>query len=262
MSLYIIYCFIILIIILLVLKRFTLWPFHKNVWVLMYHHIKPKSDNDIVVTIEQFEKQIQLIIEKGYHFISCNELIQYIYNDKDLPSNPILLTFDDAYIDFEIYALPILTKYQAKAIVFVPSKYIGGENEWDKNGEKIMSVESLKKLPVNIEIGLHSHAHLNFKTKNINEIKNDLQLSIETLVNHQIPYIKALAYPYGAYPKTSKLKKQIEELLIENKIQISFRIGNRINNLFMFNPFFIQRIDVKGQFNLKQFASKLRYSKL
>ena len=47
--------------------------------------------------------------------------------------NQIILTFDDGYKDIITNVLPILKKYNFKAICFIVSNQIGKSNIWDQN---------------------------------------------------------------------------------------------------------------------------------
>jgi peptidoglycan/xylan/chitin deacetylase (PgdA/CDA1 family) len=48
-----------------------------------------------------------------------------------LPELPLLLTFDDGYLDFETVAWPALQRYGFTAMVSVVTDLVGGSNEWD-----------------------------------------------------------------------------------------------------------------------------------
>jgi peptidoglycan/xylan/chitin deacetylase (PgdA/CDA1 family) len=52
-----------------------------------------------------------------------------------LPSRPVLITFDDAYTDFSDHALPVLQRYNLPATLFVPTAFPGSPQRpfwWDQ----------------------------------------------------------------------------------------------------------------------------------
>ncbi|MBI3234620.1 MAG: polysaccharide deacetylase family protein [Bacteroidetes bacterium] len=251
-------CFLIRIL----LKYLMLWPAQKGIRVLMYHHIKPHSDNDLIVSCQDFENQLIYLNSQHYQYISCSDLIDHIYSHKPIPKKSILITFDDAYTDFNTYALPILNKYNAKAIIFVPTKYIGDENRWDNNGENIMGLKELSLLPTYIELGLHSHEHKNFKQLNIDQIESDLTRCFSSLDQSKLDYTSALAYPYGGYYKSKVEQKKLFQTLHKTGVKIGFRIGNRINKIHPKNIYTLQRLDIKGSMNLSSLYRLIKYGKL
>ena len=84
----------------------------------MYHYISasPSAQDRIryglSVTPEMFEAQLKLLSANGYTTISLRDLYDYLAVGKALPANPIVLTFDDGYLDNYTNAFPILQKYE------------------------------------------------------------------------------------------------------------------------------------------------------
>ena len=52
--------------------------------------------------------------EQGYHAITMEELYGYLQNNLPLPSKPVVITFDDGYVDNYTEAMPILKEYGMK----------------------------------------------------------------------------------------------------------------------------------------------------
>ncbi len=94
--------------------------------VLMYHHLAPSyapdwifSDNEAVLTIEQFQNQMQLLYELDYKTLSLQELQNYLSADKKIPERSVVITFDDGYESNYHYAYPILKEYDHNSILFI-----------------------------------------------------------------------------------------------------------------------------------------------
>lgn len=115
--------------------------------VIYYHSIKTIPNNELGMPPEEFEKQISYLAEHGYHSISSQQLYNYYYNKGSLPSRPIMITFDDGYMDNYTTAFPILKKYGFTATVFLIVKKVGDPNcltwkevkELDQEGWDIQS---------------------------------------------------------------------------------------------------------------------------
>lgn len=93
--------------------------------VIMYHSVLKDTDlsGAYVVTPDEIESDICFLIDNGYTFVSGSEIIDYVYSDGSLPDKPVLLTFDDGFYNNYGYVLPILKKYNAKAIISIVGSY-------------------------------------------------------------------------------------------------------------------------------------------
>lgn len=81
--------------------------------ILMYHSFTedPSAVSSMTMTVENFKKHMQTLNTAGYHSISYNDLIRYVYGGTSLPDKPVIITFDDGYENNLILAAPVLEKY-------------------------------------------------------------------------------------------------------------------------------------------------------
>lgn len=226
--------------------------------VLMYHNF---STNDLLskgltTSVKKFEEQLQYLVAKNYNFLFASE----INDNRDLNKKQIVLTFDDV-TENQLLIIDLLKKYNAKATFFIPFAYIGKTDEWNIGSEKIMTLEQLKSIDSNfVEFGHHSFLHKKYETMPEDEINEDFEKSNEIIEKNGLNVANILAYPYGNYPK--KEKELFFKILKNNKINMAFRIGNRVNTLPLQNNYEIQRIDIKGEFSMSKFKWKIRFGKL
>lgn len=102
--------------------------------ILMYHHIEdPPPDanvfrRDLSVPPARFEAQLRFLAEQGYQSITLNDLALHLTVGKPLPPKPIILTFDDGYIDAYTYAFPLLKQYGFVGTFFLVTGYIDSHN--------------------------------------------------------------------------------------------------------------------------------------
>jgi peptidoglycan/xylan/chitin deacetylase (PgdA/CDA1 family) len=92
-----------------------------QVAVLAYHHIDNEAKSDVTITSGLFEAQLRDLKDRGYHFISLEQFEAFL-NGNAVPDNAILVTFDDGYESFYVYAYPILKKFGIPAVNFVITK--------------------------------------------------------------------------------------------------------------------------------------------
>ena len=87
--------------------------------ILMYHHIHKSSSQwgDHVVSPQTLEGDFQYLTAQGYTAVTVADLTAYTQNGTPLPEKPIMITFDDGQLSVLEYALPLLERYDLKAVV-------------------------------------------------------------------------------------------------------------------------------------------------
>ncbi len=73
---------------------------------------------------EHFENYLKYLKWRGYTTITLDRLHRHLTDGEALPDRPIVLTFDDGYLDNWVYAAPLLEKYGFTGTVFVPTDFI------------------------------------------------------------------------------------------------------------------------------------------
>jgi hypothetical protein len=132
----------------------------KRLPVLAYHRINslpdpdyPFSSGTITATPEEFDKQMAFV---SNHFTAINFgiLSDLLSSAKPLPSNPIIITFDDGYEDNYTEAWPILKHHNLTATIFISTSYIdSGELFWYDKMHYMFRKTSQPKLT--LESGKH-----------------------------------------------------------------------------------------------------------
>ncbi len=105
--------------------RIAKWLTKSYPKILMYH----RFDEDAAwrrVGAHAFETQIRLIKE-NCNVIGLKELVSSARTGRSFQPNSIVITVDDGYEDFYLYAFPILKKYQVPATVYVTTDFIDGK---------------------------------------------------------------------------------------------------------------------------------------
>ena len=109
--------------------------------VLMYHSIgvpNPKWVwNFLTVPLKIFEDHLKTLRKKGFNAINLKQLYDYMSVRKPIPSNSIVLTFDDGYLDNWVYAYPLLKKYGFKGTIFVNPEFVDPTEEYRPNLEDV-----------------------------------------------------------------------------------------------------------------------------
>ena len=103
-------------------------PKDARVRILTYHRIIEPTDptvdcpSVVSATPADFDRQMQLI-GRHYDVVSAARVLDALHGGPRLPSRAVLITFDDAYVDFAEVAWPILRRHGFPATLFVPTAY-------------------------------------------------------------------------------------------------------------------------------------------
>ena len=135
--------------------------------VFNYHQVDNKA-NPLAVSPANFEAQMKFLVDSGCITITPDELYAGLNGEIELPPKPVLITFDDGYIDNYTNAFPILKKYNLRATIFIipafTSVYPG-----------YMTWEQLKEMESNgITIESHTLTHPKLEELPDDEIRNEL----------------------------------------------------------------------------------------
>ncbi|WP_415897292.1 polysaccharide deacetylase family protein [Neptuniibacter sp. QD72_48] len=97
--------------------------------VLIYHSV---SDDPswlpwawgTSITVKAFRQQLDVLKHKNYNVLSTSELYRIKEKGEQLPDKPVVLHFDDGYLDNFVAAAPLLKEYQIPASFYVSTGFI------------------------------------------------------------------------------------------------------------------------------------------
>lgn len=233
---------VIMIVAVIALNKFNNKREDVKVPVLLYHNFVntvPEEDPDdfnYINTPQSFEENIKALLENGYTIISMKELND-AYNSKfELPSKPIVITFDDGYYSNYEYIYPILKKYNVKASIFIVTDKVGKEID----GIKYLGWDECLEMQESglVEIFSHSKKHVFYDRLSTKETLDDV-LESYRVIEEKLgdKEFKVFAYPYGAYTRKTVLALKISGI----DMQV-YDIG--MNNFKDLNKDYIKRINV------------------
>jgi len=96
--------------------------------VLMYHSVNSRGPQDVsekglVITPEGLKSQLAYLKNKGYRYITVDEMEGLLLGQEEYRGTSILVTFDDGYEDNYILAYPILKELGINALINLVVKY-------------------------------------------------------------------------------------------------------------------------------------------
>jgi peptidoglycan/xylan/chitin deacetylase (PgdA/CDA1 family) len=176
--------------------------------ILMYHSVASTAAprfSRYVVNPEIFAEHMNHLAGEGYQPITAGQLARQQCAG-GFPGRPVVLTFDDAYTDFEDTALPILRSHNFPATLYVPTAFVGGTALWLRDcGEadrKILSWRALTDIHrEGIEVASHSHTHPQLDRVPGTVVNDELRRSRQLLEDNLGVPIEGFAYPFGYWTR-------------------------------------------------------------
>ena len=193
---------------------------HPGIKILMYHRIVEDrflSNNcRYCLHVNEFCRQLEILIQLGYTPVTFHDFHLFRIGELQLPKKPVIITFDDGYLDTYILACPMLVEFGMRAVVFVMGDRSLKTNQWDKYRKDIpvaslMEDHHVQKLHARgFEIGAHALSHANLshlpEEDAYYEIKTS-KLILESLIGVSV---QSFAYPLGSV--NASIKKMIAKI--------------------------------------------------
>lgn len=133
--------------------------------VLMYHKIGPEADSVWWVSPRDFEAQLKFLREAGYRSVLPADLAANRRWGNPLPRRPVVLTFDDGYLNNLTEAEPLLRKYGFRGIVYLTTARIAEEpgQRVTAEGAEYLTWGEVKEMSARgtLAFGAHGHTHAN-----------------------------------------------------------------------------------------------------
>jgi GT2 family glycosyltransferase/peptidoglycan/xylan/chitin deacetylase (PgdA/CDA1 family) len=176
---------------------------NRPVLVLAFHAISDLSSDPVLaeygISRSRFEEHLDALRDDGWEFVRLDDVL----NRQPMPTKPVLITFDDCYVDLLTDAAPALAERRIPAVAFAVTGKFGSANDWDRPlGARTMQLldpEGLAKLAdFGIELGGHSHTHRKLGELDIAFVRDEVSAGIDSFAAHGLPRPRAFAYPHGS----------------------------------------------------------------
>lgn len=165
---------------------------------LMFHHTgePPAGANQLrlslTVSTADLEAQMSYLKQAGYQPVTQAQLFRALYGGESLPPQPVMLTFDDGYVDNYQVVAPILEKYGFPATFYIVTGNVGTP--------EYMTWEQIIELDRRgMDIGSHTASHDDLTTLSAASLQAEVAGSAETLKAHLGHPVYWFCYPSGAY---------------------------------------------------------------
>jgi len=163
----------------------------------MYHSLdKSKVDIYAAVGPEVFRKQMEFIRVGGYKVVSLSEYCKLLKEDKAIPQNLVVITFDDGYKD-NLKAIEVLKEFGYPVTIFLIAKEIGRDGFLSR--EDIVSFLADEEIRINIGSHTLTHAYLPDQERLV--MKREISQSKSLLEENFSQDVETFSYPIGGFTK-------------------------------------------------------------
>lgn len=160
--------------------------------VLLYHRIGDTGGH-LTVTTDQFDADLASLKDEGYESISLHHFQSALRGDEvTLPRKPIVITFDDGYLDNYLNAFSVLRRHSMTATFFIITSLVG---DYDR-----LAIGHIREMQAaGMSFGSHTVSHRSLGDLEQHEVEMELKrskIAMEDLLRRKIDYI---AYPKGSF---------------------------------------------------------------
>ncbi|MBP1763092.1 MAG: icaB [Firmicutes bacterium] len=182
-----------------------------DVPILNYHKVDTLH-HALSVLPENFEQQMAYLHDNGYHTITPDQLMAYLKYGNPLPENPVMITFDDGYLDNYANAFPSMKKYGFTGTIFLVTGKIGQD-------QRFMNWEQVREMQrAGFVFGSHTVNHVALSKIDSAQLEAELTESREEMERQLGQKPRYFAYPTGAY------NLQIEQAVRQTGYRAAFTV--------------------------------------
>lgn len=168
--------------------------------ILMYHYISPLPEDadpirtDLTIDPSLFRAHVQYLSEAGYTTISLAELDTALLTGAPLPPKPIILTFDDGYIDHYTEVFPILKEHNFTGTFFIITARA------DANSADYLNWSQISEMAeAGMTMASHTKNHPDLRDRDRDFLVYEMLGSLESLAAHTDEPTLMFSYPAGQY---------------------------------------------------------------
>jgi peptidoglycan/xylan/chitin deacetylase (PgdA/CDA1 family) len=217
--------------------------------ILMYHHIAvagPTADTirrDLSVSPANFAAQMSYLARNGYHTLSVEDLVDCMATGRPLPPSPIVLTFDDGYLDNYTNAFPVLKSFGFAGTFFIITDFAG-------KGEHMTWDQAVEMTAWGMDLESHTLDHPDLAVLPASRLSRQLSESRAIMEQKLGKPVRYLSYPSGRY--NAAVMRAAAQAGYAGAVTTVYGDSHALGSQFE-----LTRIRVRGADNLHSFARKV-----
>ncbi len=212
----------------------------------MYHHVAPSRGGSALlwVTRAQFARELGYLRGHGFHTVTMRQVYQCWTQGSPLPARPVVLSFDDGYLDQYRYAAALLRRRGDTAVLNLIVHNLG----------RALTIAMISRMAAwGWEIDSHTITHRDLTRLSPAAVAYELKGSRDLLQRYFGVPVDFFCYPGGVYDSAVKAAVRRAGYLAATSVWYGLA---RPSELFA-----LPRIVVFGGESLKVFAEGLSGSR-
>lgn len=173
----------------------------------MYHAVedapRPPKYKHFYVLADEFAGQMRILKRAGYTPITFGQMAQARAGTAILPPKPVLLTFDDGYLNLKTNVHPLLGELGFRYTVFLVSERVGQTNAWvapeGYDATPLLSWSDIAEMQQGSHVSFEAHTATHPKLSSLSpaDARREMADSKDALQQKLQAMISVLCYPYG-----------------------------------------------------------------
>lgn len=213
-----------------------------GVTILAYHLVGAGTGSPVDLPTEVFEGQVRALAGTG-RVVPLRRAVQLLAGAGSLAEDRVVVTFDDAFENFDRVARPILEVHGIPATLFVPTRFLNGGPAplagaeglppvtWDRLGA--FAAGGL------VEVGSHSRTHADLRSLGRDELAEELSGSAEEIRDRTGVEPRTFCYPKGLWsPAVERAVSRVYRAAVVG--------GGRKNLPGQASPWRLQRVSIRS----------------
>ncbi len=225
--------------------------------VLGYHSVHP--DHPLAVRPDDLREQIRFLKE-NFEVVPLAEYVRRKLAG-ELTEGTAAVTFDDGYEDNYLYAYPVLKEFSCPATLFLVTRFIENRKglQFAKRvglfgGLKPLSWEQLAVMSDLVDVGAHTHSHVQASRVPFSALVRELKVNVEMVKSNLGVTPTLFSYPWGQPRDILPVGNKLIRRLFKGAVTTVFSADNRSRAV---NPFQLRRVIIGPGDDLDIFVGKV-----
>ena len=205
--------------------------------ILMYHSISDENpENNLMVPPAMFEEQMAWLEENGFTAMDLDQAVEAMETGV-VPEKPVVITFDDGYMDNYTSAFPILKKHNLKATFFVITD--GVDDGYYMSSDMLKEMQSEGMVIEN-----HTANHLELNSLSREDAYDSIKRGQDYLRDTIGASGNYLCYPVGRY--SDETIEICKELGIKASVTTEAGISSSADGIYQLKRIRISPMDISS----------------
>jgi peptidoglycan/xylan/chitin deacetylase (PgdA/CDA1 family) len=195
----------------------------------------------LAVAPATFADHLARLDAAGFTTLTACSVAAALGGGDELPSRPLVLTFDDGFADFHSRVLPLLARYGFTATLFITTGWIddaGADAAGRRPGRMLSWSQVGEAADAGVEVAAHSHRHAQLDQLADVAVRRELHTCKALLEDRLGRAVPGLAYPFGY--SSARVRRAVRE----SGYQYGCAVGNMIATPAR-DPFALPRLTIK-----------------